>query len=172
MLFNNNTELSSIKGLRTWEVAGENIPDGMYKMMEFDEDDMEDGRPAAIKAPNNTTKTNPPSPKQRYLSYFQRNEAKFCDGYDSDGEIGPFVPERFFVETVDEEEDNVLTPKGPPMVVTWMLSDTATDTTKTMAQDDDHPEGVFGIIKVTDVIGMKNNTLKVDFYLQKEKYFL
>ena len=72
-------ELTSTEGLTTWDAAGENIPDGMYNMTEFDEDDMEDCKPAAKNPPNDTAKTDTPSPKQRDLSYIQRNEAKFCD---------------------------------------------------------------------------------------------
>ena len=39
-------ELPSTKGPSTWEATGKNVPDGVYKMTEFDEDDMEDGKPA------------------------------------------------------------------------------------------------------------------------------
>ena len=38
-------ELSSTKGPSTWEAEEENNPDGVYKMTEFYEDDMEDGKP-------------------------------------------------------------------------------------------------------------------------------
>ena len=31
-------ELFSTEGLSSWEAAGENIPDGMYTLIEFDED--------------------------------------------------------------------------------------------------------------------------------------
>ena len=82
-------ELPSTEGPSTWEAAGENIPDGMYKMTEFDEDNMEDGKPYVKNPPKDTTKTDTPSPKQRDLSYIQRNEAKFCDEYDSDDKMDP-----------------------------------------------------------------------------------
>ena len=68
------------EGPSTWEAARENIPDGMYKMTEFDEDNMEDGKPPAKHPTNNTTKTNTPSSKQKGTSCIQRNEAKFCEG--------------------------------------------------------------------------------------------
>ena len=67
------------KGPSSWEAVRENIPDGMYTMTEFDEYDMEDGKPAAKNSPNNTAKTDTPSPKQRDLSYIQTNEVKFRD---------------------------------------------------------------------------------------------
>ena len=44
-------ELPSTKRPSTWEAAEENIPDGVYKMTEFDDDDMEDGKPAAKNPP-------------------------------------------------------------------------------------------------------------------------
>ena len=55
------------------------------------------------------------------------------------------------------------------MVDTVVFPDTAKDTTKTMVPDDDHPEGVFVNIEVADIIEMKNNTLKNEFYLLKGK---
>ena len=42
------------------------------------------------------------SPKQRGVSHIQREETKFCDGNDSDGENVAFVPERIMVEAVEE----------------------------------------------------------------------
>jgi len=69
-------------------------------MREFDEDHMEDGKPFAKNLSNDTAKTATPSLKQRYLSYIQKNEVKFCDRYDSDGESRPFVQERIMVKTV------------------------------------------------------------------------
>eukprot|EP00751_Fragilariopsis_kerguelensis_P049104 CAMPEP_0171041876 /NCGR_PEP_ID=MMETSP0736-20130129/45921_1 /TAXON_ID=186038 /ORGANISM="Fragilariopsis kerguelensis, Strain L26-C5" /LENGTH=74 /DNA_ID=CAMNT_0011490251 /DNA_START=21 /DNA_END=245 /DNA_ORIENTATION=+ len=72
-------ELLSTNRPSTWEVTGENIPDGMYTMTELDEHDMEDGKPVAKNPPNDTAETTTPSPKQRDLSFIQRNEAKICD---------------------------------------------------------------------------------------------
>ena len=62
ILFNNNMELPSTEGPSTWEAAGENIPDGMYTMTEFDEHDMEDGKPVVKNPPNDTAETTTPSP--------------------------------------------------------------------------------------------------------------
>ena len=63
-------ELPSTKGPSSWEAAGGNIPDGMYTMIEFDEDNMmEDGKPAVNNPPNNTAKTDTLSPKKRDLSH-------------------------------------------------------------------------------------------------------
>ena len=92
-------ELPSTEGPSTWEAAGGNIPDGVYKMTEFDEDNMEDGKPYAKNPPKDTTKTDTPSPKQRDLSYIRTYEEDFGDGYDSDGENGPFVPKIIMVKT-------------------------------------------------------------------------
>ena len=73
----------------SWEAARENIPDGLYKIIEFHEDNMKHGEPGAKNPTNDTAKTNTPSPKQRDLSYIQRNEAKFCDEYDNDKKVSP-----------------------------------------------------------------------------------
>ena len=105
ILFNNNMELPSTERPSTWEFTGENIPYCMYSMMLFDVDGMEDGKPVAKNPPTNTdtataSTTDTPSLKQRYLSYIQRNEAKFCDKYDSDGKNGPCVPERIMIISI------------------------------------------------------------------------
>ena len=97
------------------------------------------------------------------------DEGKFCDGYDSDGESRPFIPDRIMVKTVEEEEDIVPTLEAPPVKVTVIFPDKATDTTKTTSPDDDHPEGVFVNIEVADMIKMKNSALRNELYLWKEK---
>ena len=162
-------ELTSTEGAADWEAAGEYIPDGMYDMMEFGVDDMEDGKPAAKDPPNDTAETDTPSPKQRDLSYFRKNEEKFSEGYDSDGESGPFIPDKIMVETVQDEMDIVPTLEGPPVIVTEMFSDPMTDTTKTTPQADDNPAGVFVNIELADILGMNKNTLENELYLRKEK---
>ena len=81
-------------------------------MNEFDENKMEDGKPFATNPPNDTT-TNTPSQKQIDLSCVHRNEAKFCEGYGSDGENGPFVPERIMVKTVEKGNDIIPTLETP-----------------------------------------------------------
>ena len=43
-------ELPSTEGPSTWKAERENIPDGMYTMTGFVENDMEDGKPAAKKS--------------------------------------------------------------------------------------------------------------------------
>ena len=164
-------ELPSTEGPSSWEATRENISDGMYKMTEFNEDDMEHGKPAAKNSPNNTAKTDKLSSKQRDLSYIQRNEAKFCDRYDSDGESGPFITDIIMVERVEEEEDIVLTLEGPRVAVTVMFPDTTTDTTKTTPIDDDYLECVFVNIEVADMIRMKNSTLKNEFLSSEIKEF-
>ena len=99
-------------------------------MRELNEDDYKDGKPSAKNPPNNTTTADTLSPKQRYFSFIQRNEAKFCDGYDSDGNSGPFVPKRIVVKTVEKDKDIVPILEAPPMAVTVMFPDTVTDSTK------------------------------------------
>ena len=94
---------------------------------------------------------------------------KFCDGYNKDGEIGPFVLERIRVETVKEEEDIVLTLEGPPVAAIVMFLDMTNNTTQTAATNDDYLEGVFVHIAVVYIIRMKNNTLKNELYLRKQK---
>ena len=109
--------------------------------------------------PNNTAKTDTPSPKQRNLSRIQRNKTKFCDGYDSDGEDGPLVLERIMVKTVKEDEDIFPTLEPPPVAATVMLLDTTTDTTKTAPSDNDNSECGFVNIEIDDMITMKNSAL-------------
>ena len=75
------------------------------------------------------------------------------------------------VETVKREEDNVPTLEGPPVAVTVMFPDTATDTTQTTALDDDHLEGSFVHITVADINGMENNTLKNELLSSERKEF-
>ena len=162
-------DLLSIKGPCTLEAVGENIPDSMYEMTEFDEDNMEDGKPYAKNPPKDTAETDTPSLKQRDLSYIRKNKEKFGDGYDSDGEIGPFVPETIMVETVEEDDDIVPTREQSPKAVTVMFPDTATDTIQTMAPDDNHQEGVCVHIAVAIINGMKNKGLKNELYLWEEK---
>ena len=55
---------------------------------------------------------------------------------------GSIVPETIMVKTVKEDNDIVPTLERPHVAVTVMFPDTATDTTQTIAQDDDHLEGV------------------------------
>ena len=62
-------ELLSSEGPSTWEAVGEYIPDGMYTMREFDENNMEDDKPFATIPSNDTAETATPNPKQRDLSY-------------------------------------------------------------------------------------------------------
>ena len=87
--YNNNMELPSTEGPSNWDEARGNIPEGIYTMNEYDEEDLEDGKPFAENQPNNTTDNNTPSPQMRDLSYIQNTEKRFDKGYDSDGEDEP-----------------------------------------------------------------------------------
>ena len=92
--------MPSTKGPSTWEGTGENIPDDMYTMKEFDNNNIEDGKTGAKNPSNNSTSITTSSPKSERSFHIQSNEANFCNKYDSDSKNGPFVPERIMVKTV------------------------------------------------------------------------
>ena len=138
-------------------------------MNEYNEDDLEDGKPFDENRPNSTTNNNTPSPKMRDLSYIQNTKKRFDKGYDRDWEDGPFVHPQILVETVQEDDNIVHTLTVPSVAPAVMFPDTATDTTKTTLSDNDNPDGVFVNIDVVDNIKMKNATLKNKLYLCKEK---
>ena len=122
-------ELPSTEGSITWEDAGQNIPDDMYKMTKFDEYNLEDGKPYVKNQPKDTTKTDRHAKSKAERSFFNSNKQReVWWRYDSDGENGPYIPETIMVKTV-KEDDIVPTREQPPVAVTVMFPDPTTDTT-------------------------------------------
>ena len=127
---------------------------------EFDDDD--DPSTPCTTTGGDSKEEATPSPIQEDRQYLSRNEKRFEDGYDSEGDDGPYVPP--YVETVvDENEDTVV-----PNFSTAPTKDDTTTTTTTAETPNDIPKGV--IVPIDDDVlkKMTNPKLKQELKLQNE----
>ena len=92
-----------------------------------------------------------PSPKVRDISYFEPNEAKFDEGYNSEDHSGPYVPPP--VETVNEEEENI----GDDIPERYTIVDPTKPTAvnKRKSKKDSSTDEVVGVI-----VGIDENIMK------------
>ena len=104
-----------------------------------------------------------PSPKVRDISYFEQNEAKFDEGYDSKGHSGPYVPP--LVENVNEEEENI----GDDIPERYATVDATKPPAANKSKKDSSTNEIIGVIVGIDeniMNGMSGKALKGELKCQ------
>jgi hypothetical protein len=105
-------------------------------------------------------KEDSPTPTRENRRYIQQNEARFVDGYDSEGYDGPFVPP--FVEPLIVNDDDKIPTRATAPIVENTTAAAAEVTT------DNIPTGTIEPIPDNVLRGMKLPQLKEELKLRNE----